>query len=339
MKGIGLAMGDYMLNEGNAQVVGRLAPSPTGALHLGNARSFLLAWLSVRSRNGRLIVRMEDLDHPKVKPWASKAALEDLHWLGLDWDAGPDTNELEYIQSNRKAIYQTYLKQLFEQGLVYPCVCSRNEIENVQSAPHREDQRLIYNGTCRGRFASWENALYFLGEGRLPVWRFKLENQGQTSFIDGLCGECIANYQQDIGDFALARDSFGAGYTFAHVIDDYLMGVTEVLRGDDLLEATHSHIILQKTLGFTTPQYFHVPLVVAEDGRRLAKRHGDTRIAMLREKGYSAKQVVGILAWWCGWAEFGEELSPTDLLNRFDWGCFNRKPAVLTQRVKEFFKL
>lgn len=321
------------------QVVGRLAPSPTGALHLGNARSFLLAWLSVRSRNGRLIVRMEDLDHPKVKPWAATAALDDIHWLGLDWDAGPDTDEQEYIQSNRRAIYGEYLQRLLEQGLVYPCICSRNEIENVQSAPHREDQRLIYNGTCRGRFADWDSATATLCEGRLPVWRFKLEKQGKASFNDLLCGECVSDYQQDIGDFALARDPYGAGYTFAHVVDDYLMGVTEVLRGDDLLEATHSHIVLQLALGLPTPQYLHVPLVVAEDGRRLAKRHGDTRIAMLREKGFSPRQVVGALAWWCGWAELGEELSPEDLLSRFSWDTFNREPAVLTPRVKEYFKL
>lgn len=318
-------------------VVGRFAPSPTGALHLGNARSFLLAWLSIRSRNGRLIVRMEDLDHPKVKPWATKAALDDLHWLGLDWDEGPDTNEKEYIQSNRKAIYQEYLQQLIDKNLIYPCVCSRNEIENVQSAPHREDKRLIYNGMCRGRFESWDVAAATMGEGRLPVWRFKLENHGNASFYDELCGECNADYQLDIGDFALARDKCGAGYTFAHVVDDYLMGITEVLRGDDLLEATHSHIVIQKALNFPTPKYFHVPLVVAEDGRRLAKRHGDTRIATLREKGFSAKQVVGILAWWCGWADFGEELTPEDLLSRFNWESFNKEAAILTPRVKEFF--
>ena len=320
-------------------VVGRLAPSPTGALHLGNARSFLLAWLSVRSRNGKLIVRMEDLDHPKVKPWARAAALEDLHWLGLDWDAGPDTDELEFVQSNRKAIYGEYLQRLLEQKLVYPCVCSRNEIENVQSAPHRDDQRLIYNGTCRGRFPDWDSATAALPEGRLPVWRFKLDTQGTTSFYDEIKGECFADYQADIGDFALAREPNGAGYTFAHVVDDYLMGVTEVLRGDDLLEATHSHIILQQALGFPTPRYYHVPLVVAEDGRRLAKRHGDTRIGMLREKGFSARQVIGVLAWWCGWAEFGEELSPEDLLPRFSWSTFNREQAVLTPQVKEYFKL
>ena len=327
------------MQNGNQPIVGRLAPSPTGALHLGNARSFLLAWLSVRSRNGRLIVRMEDLDHPKVKPWAATAALDDLRWLGLDWDAGPDTDASKYIQSNRRAIYGKYLEQLLDKGLVYPCVCSRNEIENVQSAPHREDQRLIYNGTCRGRFSNWDSATAMLPDGRLPVWRFKLEKQGRSCFVDAIRGECVADYQADIGDFALARDPLGAGYTLAHVVDDYLMGVTEVLRGDDLLEATHSHIVLQRALGFPTPQYVHVPLVVAEDGRRLAKRHGDTRIAMLREKGFTPRQVIGILAWWCGWAEFGEELMPEDLLARFDWASFIREQAVLTPQVKEYFKL
>ena len=332
-------MEQIKLDNNTTNIVGRLAPSPTGALHLGNARSFLLAWLSIRSRNGRLIVRMEDLDHPKVKPWATKAALDDLHWLGLDWDAGPDTDEKEYIQSNRKTIYREYLQRLIDQNLVYPCICSRNEIENIQSAPHRDDQRLIYNGTCRNRFNNWDAAKATLGEGRLPAWRFRLEKEGTISFQDLFCGECIADYQSDIGDFALARDESGAGYTFAHVVDDYLMGVTEVLRGDDLLEATHSHIILQQALELPTPQYIHVPLVVAEDGRRLAKRHGDTRIAMLREKGFSAKQVVGILAWWWGWADFGEELNPEDLLSRFCWDNFNREPAILTPRVKEFFNL
>ena len=316
---------------------GRLAPSPTGALHLGNARSFLLAWLSVRSRGGSLVLRIEDLDHPKVKPGAASQVLEDLRWLGLDWDEGPDAGGPcgPYVQSMRRPLYREALAKLRAAGLAYPCVCSRRDVEEAQSAPHRESVRsLAYDGRCRGRFGSWEEACAALPPDRLPVWRFKSE-PGVSAFDDLVLGR----HEQDaaaLGDFALARDPDGAGYQLACVVDDAAMGVTEILRGDDLAEATHAQLALQRALGLPRPAYAHVPLVVAPDGRRLAKRHGDTRLSALRAAGVSALRVCGLLAWWSGMAEFGEEISPTGLLPRFSLARLPRSPAVLDDDAWRF---
>jgi len=308
---------------------GRLAPSPTGALHLGNARSFLIAWLSLRSRGGRVVMRMEDLDHPKVKSGAAEQAYDDLRWLGLDWDEGDDCGGkyAPYVQSERVDLYRDALHKLESAGLVYPCVCSRSDVEAAQSAPHASEDGLRYSGTCRGRFGSFAEASAVLPDGRIPAWRFRVDN-GITSFVDGFCGLQEQNVAEAVGDFAIARHVDGAGYMLAVVVDDAAMGITEVLRGDDLLATTHRQILLYKALGLECPRFVHVPLVVGSDGRRLAKRHGDTRIATLRESGVSAEKVVGLLAYWCGWADDGESLSASDLLSRFDMSKLSSEPVV-----------
>ncbi len=313
------------------RVVGRLAPSPTGALHLGNARSFLLAWLSVRSRDGRIIMRMEDLDHPKVKPQAAQQALDDLHWLGLDWDEGPELggDNAPYVQTQRAGLYREALEQLQSAGLVYPCICSRRDVENAQSAPQEGEDAVYYAGTCRGRFDSYAAARDLLPEGRLPAWRFRVA-EGSICFDDGFCGRCCEDVAGSRGDFVLARHEYGAGYMLAVVVDDAAMGVTEVLRGDDLLPATFRQLLIYRALGLMPPEFVHVPLVVGPDGRRLAKRHGDTRIAALRAAGVSAERIIGLLAYWCGWAEQGEELRAEQLLTRFDLKSLNPKPVVFT---------
>ncbi|MBO7483153.1 MAG: tRNA glutamyl-Q(34) synthetase GluQRS [Kiritimatiellae bacterium] len=313
--------------------VGRLAPSPTGALHLGNARTFMVAWLRARSQGGRVVMRMEDLDHPRDKPGAASAALEDLRWLGFDWDE-------EHVQSARKAIYREALGFLHARGLVYPCVCSRRDVESAQSAPHAGDQ-LHYPGTCRGRFAGWKEAFDFLNPvpavpPRLPCWRFRVEPGVRVAFEDAFAGRFEADVSERLGDFPLARDEGGAGYTLAAVVDDLLMGVTEVVRGDDLLAATPAQILVARALLDWLPEsrrrlptYCHVPLVVGSDGRRLAKRHGDTRIAAFRESGASAESVVGLLAASCGWCSPGERVSLRALLPRFDLSTIPRRPFVL----------
>ena len=349
--------------------VGRLAPSPTGALHLGNARTFMVAWLRARSQGGRVVMRMEDLDHPRDKPGAGQAAVDDLRWLGFDWDE-------EHVQSQRKAIYRNAMEFLRERGLAYPCVCSRRDVESAQSAPHDGDQ-LFYPGTCRGRFASWQDALTFLNPPpnhltaappnhlttalphhlttappcRLPCWRFRAEGDTFVAFDDAFAGRIEADVASTLGDFPLARDEGGAGYTLAVVVDDLLMGVTEVVRGDDLLAATPAQILVARALlpwlgksptsapnGAKPPDrtsaklsYCHVPLVVGPDGRRLAKRHGDTRIASYREKGVSPEAVLGFLAASCGWCEFGERISLRDLLPRFALAAIPKAPFVVTQ--------
>ena len=319
---------------------GRLAPSPTGALHLGNARTFMIAWLSVRSRGGTLLLRMEDLDHPKNKPGAAGAALDDLRWLGLDWDEGPDLGGpyAPYTQTQRRTHYAGALQTLRARGLAYPCVCSRRDVEAGQSAPHAEDG-LFYPGHCRGRFADYETARRALPPGRLPAWRFRVPEGETVRFEDGFHGPCTQQVAALSGDFVLARDPDGAGYMLAVVVDDAAMGVTEVVRGDDLLPATPRQLLLYRALGLVPPAFIHVPLVVSEEGRRLAKRHGDTRISALRAAGLAPEQVIGLLAWWCGWAAWGERLTLRELLPRFDLATLRREPAVLTPQVKAALKI
>jgi len=310
--------------------VGRLAPSPTGALHLGNARTFMIAWLRARSQGGKVVFRMEDLDHPRDKPGAAAQAVEDLKWLGFDWDE-------EYVQSERKAIYREALDFLRTQTppLVYPCVCSRRDVEAAQSAPHAGEQ-LHYAGTCRGRFASWAEAAAV----RPPCWRFAtshLQPPTCITFTDAFAGPYSADVAATLGDFPLARDEGGAGYTLACVVDDLLMGVTEVVRGDDLLAATPAQILLARALGPWLPSesaartlgYCHVPLVVGRDGKRLAKRHGDTRLATYRAAGRRPEEILGFLAASCGWAKAGEKVSLVDLLPRFDLATIPHRPFMV----------
>ena len=330
--------------------VGRLAPSPTGALHLGNVRTFMIAWLRARSRGGKVIFRMEDLDHPKDKPGAAAQAVEDLKWLGFDWDE-------EYVQSERKAIYREALEALKKghetedgrrESWIYPCVCSRRDVESAQSAPHAGEQ-MFYPGTCRGRFKSWDEAKEFLtasrasrdprdsSVSRTPCWRFRVPENTIVAFDDVFAGHYEQDVSRTLGDFPLARDEFGAGSTLACTVDDLLMGVTEVVRGDDLLAATPAQILLARALRESrildlrreTPGYCHVPLVVGKDGKRLAKRHGDTRIATFRAEGRRPEEILGLLAASCGWAERGERVSLADLVPRFDLGTIPHGPFMI----------
>ena len=300
--------------------VGRLAPSPTGALHLGNVRTFMVAWLRARAQGGKVVFRMEDLDHPRDKPGAAEQAVSDLRWLGFDWDE-------EFVQSRRREHYRAAIEKLHAAGLAYPCVCSRKDVEHAQSAPHAGEQ-LRYPGTCRDRFATWAAAAAV----HPPCWRFRVAAGTVVRFDDVFAGPYEQDVAETLGDFPLARDASGAGYTLAVVVDDAAMGVTEVVRGDDLLPATPAQILVQRALGLPTPAYCHVPLVVGPDGRRLAKRHGDTRIATYRAEGVSPEAIIGRLAASCGWGD-GSPVRLAELVDRFSLDTIPRAPMVIGREL------
>jgi glutamyl-tRNA synthetase len=299
---------------------GRLAPSPTGVLHLGNARSFLLAWLDLRSRGGEVLLRVEDLDGPRVRAGAAEAALEDLAWLGLDWDVGP------VFQIPRLAEYAAALARLAAAGLAFPCVCTRKDVERAASAPHPGEEGPVYPGTCRGRFADADAAR--AASGREPCWRFAVPAGREVALEDRFAGPQRWRVDRDLGDFVIQKRDGEPAYQLAVVVDDAGQGVDEVLRGDDLLPSAARQVLLYEALGLPAPRFAHVPLVVGADGRRLAKRHGDTTVRRFREEGVPAERVVGWLAASCGLVPAGTRCRPADLVAAFELGRVPRGPVV-----------
>ncbi len=299
---------------------GRLAPSPTGVLHLGNARSFLLAWLDLRSRGGEVLLRVEDLDGPRVRAGAAEASLEDLTWLGLDWDAGP------VFQTPRLAEYAAALARLAAAGLAYPCVCTRKDVERAASAPHPGEEGPVYPGTCRGRFP--DAAAARAASGREPCWRFAVPAGREVVLEDRFAGPQRWRVDRELGDFVIQKRDGEPAYQLAVVVDDAGQGVDEVLRGDDLLPSAARQLLLYEALGLPTPRFAHVPLVVGADGRRLAKRHGDTTVRRFREEGVPAERVVGWLAASSGLAPAGASCPPAALVEGFRLDRVPREPVV-----------
>jgi glutamyl-tRNA synthetase len=288
-------------------VVGRLAPSPTGGLHIGHARTFLIAWLAARQAGGSIILRIEDLDASRVRAQAADQAIADLKWLGLDWDAGP------YFQSQRGDAYTQALDRLKADELVYPCTCTRAEIERAASAPHAEDEGPTYPGTCAGRCVADAADL-----GDRPfAWRYRVP-LGPVSWDDLFLGPALGEPARLGGDFVVARNVLGASYQLAVVVDDALMGVNQVIRGDDLVPSTPRQILLHQALGWTPPRFGHVPLAVTAEGRRLAKRDGSIKLAMLREQGGDPRVLIGTLVQSCGWSETVVPSWPADWISRYD---------------------
>lgn len=306
------------MDASHLQVVGRLAPSPTGAQHVGNARTYLIAWLSARSQGGRVVLRIEDIDSPRVRAGAADQALADLRWLGLDWDDGP------VVQTSRLALYEAALQRLREQELVYPCTCSRGDIERAASAPHEEHEGPVYPGICAGRSAADAERL-----GDQPfAWRFRVPAK-PISFVDGLRGRIEIDLQRAGGDFVIWKSAGTPAYQLAVVVDDAAQGVSQVVRGDDLISSTPRQLLLYAALRLRPPRFLHVPLVVGPDGRRLAKRHGDTRLSMLREQGMQAATLLGLLAWSCGWLSQPTPITSRELLPLFRLDTIPREPFVL----------
>lgn len=302
-------------------VVGRLAPSPTGAQHVGNARTYLIAWLSARSRDGRVVLRIEDIDSPRVQPGAADAAAADLRWLGLDWDLGP------IVQTERLSVYEAALARLRSQERVYPCTCSRGDIERAASAPHLEHEGPVYPGTCARRTSAAAAGL----DGRPYAWRFRVEEGPAVfEFEDGFRGPTQVDLLQAGGDFVVWKSANTPAYQLAVVVDDAGQGVTEVIRGDDLVPSTPRQLLLYRALALEPPRFSHVPLVVGPDGKRLAKRHGDTRLASLRARGVRPEALLGLLAYSCGWIDRIEPITLPELRKRFRLETIPPEPFVLT---------
>ncbi len=296
---------------------GRTAPSPTGDLHLGNLRTALLAWLFARQAGGAFIVRVEDLDRPRVRPGATGRMLEDMRWLGLDWDEGPDCGGPfgPYLQSERQAIYEAYLARLVKADLVYPCYCSRAEVARAASAPQGAgDEGPRYPGTCRKLSQSERRARE--AAGRRPCLRFRAPDR-LIAFTDLVAGPVAQNVAEAVGDFIVSRSDGIPAYQFAVVVDDGLMQINQVVRGADLLSSTARQIALFEALGFAVPVFGHVPLVLDAQGARLAKREQAAGVGALRAAGVAPERVVGTLAASCGLCPPGEALSARELLNAF----------------------
>jgi glutamyl-tRNA synthetase len=295
-------------------VVGRLAPSPTGSLHVGNVRTFLWAWLSARAQRGRVILRVEDLDTPRVKEGVVPKMIDDLRWLGFDWDG-----EVA-VQSARRDRYRDVFARL--EGKIYPCRCTRGDIAAAQSAPHDGDQEPHYPGTCRT----------YQGPG--IAWRLRVD-PGKVAFVDRLYGPQSIDVAGTVGDFVVAKTPEQPAYQLAVVADDLDQGVNEVVRGDDLIPSTARQILVHRALGATPPAYGHVPLVVGTDGKRLAKRFGDAQIATLRARGVPPERVIGVLADWSGLG--AGDATPGCLIPKWSWDRVPRERVVLTpERLAEF---
>ena len=316
-----------------AAVCGRYAPSPTGALHLGNLRTALLAWLLARSAGGGFILRMEDLDTPRMRPRAAASILADLRWLGLDWDEGPDVGGPygPYIQSARQSVYLGALARLRARGLLYPCYCTRAELHashaahSIASAPHAGDLPPRYPGTCRN--LSPRERRDREAAGRRPSLRFRVPDE-PISFEDRALGPQTERVSATTGDFIVRRSDGLIAYNLAVVVDDALMGVTQVARGADLLAVTAPQRALALALGYPPPlEYAHLPLATDATGARLAKRDAAEGVAALRARGVAPERVVGALAASVDLWPADQPATPREALAAFDPARIPAQPS------------
>ena len=298
------------------QQIGRFAPSPSGRMHLGNVFSALLAWLSVRSCGGKLVLRIEDLDPDRCRPEYADTLKRDLQWLGLTWD----TEQIP--QSKRSDAYRAEFEQLEKKGRIYPCYCSRGEL-HAASAPHASDGTLVYAGTCRNLTAAERAA-----KTKAPSFRVIVPDE-EISFQDHVQGVFSQNLARDCGDFILRRADGVYAYQLAVVTDDAQAGVTQVVRGCDLLSSTPRQIWLQRELGFPQPEYYHVPLLVAPDGRRLSKRERDLDMQALRSR-FTPEALIGLLAHACGLLDRPQSVSALEMAGDFSWSKVKKENIVIT---------
>jgi glutamyl-tRNA synthetase len=329
-------------HEASQPYIGRLAPSPTGALHLGNIRSFLITWLHCRQNKGKLVLRIEDLHLERIKDGATEQIFDELQWLGLHWDRGPKslldvTNQhtKPYIQSQQKQLYEKALAKLIERELAYPCFCTRKDILEVQTAPHGEHE-LKYLNTCRDPLSTKPSTVD--ADEAIRSYRFKTSNQ-LTEFHDLCHGDQTSNVSHWSGDFVIAKGLQRIGYQLAVVLDDMAQGITHVIRGDDLLLSTHRQILIYQALGAIPPQFMHLPLIIGHDGRRLAKRHGDWKISTLREHGFSPEEILGLIAWTMGMNPSRVSMSLESMLERFSISQLPIAPFLLSSDIAKAYKV
>ena len=282
--------------------IGRFAPTPSGRMHLGNVFSFLIAWLSAKSRGGQIVLRMEDLDTQRTSAEFAEILRDDLSWLGLTWD------HEQQPQSLRSPVYDVYFEKLMDAGLLYPCYCTRSQLHSV-NAPHLSDGTYVYPGTCRD--------LAVPPPGRKGAWRVRVP-EGKWIVDDLLQGRYEEDLSLDCGDFVVRRADGVYVYQLAVTVDDGEAGVTEVVRGVDLLSSAPRQMYLQRLFGFSQPDYGHVPLLVAADGRRLSKRDKDLDLGALRQR-LSAPALIGVLAHAAGLTDRSEPISAVELATEFSW--------------------
>ena len=304
----------------NTPPVGRFAPTPSGRMHLGNVFAAMVAWLSVRSRGGSLVLRMEDLDTQRTSEEYAALLREDLKWLGLDWDLETPP------QSKRSAVYDRYVELLREKGLLYPCYCTRSQLHNV-NAPHLSDGTYVYAGTCRNLTQPPAN--------RAPSWRVIVPDQ-VYSLTDLAQGEFTQNLTTDCGDFVVRRADGVHVYQLAVTVDDGEAGVTEVVRGMDLLGSAPRQMYLQELFGFSHPVYGHVPMLLAADGRRLSKRDKDLDLGALRQR-MRPEELLGQLAFAAGIIQQYEPVSAAELASVFSWDSLKKESIVVDTNNSCFF--
>lgn len=307
--------------------VGRYAPSPSGRMHLGNLCCCLLAWLSARHEGGRVVLRIEDLDAARCPRRFADLLEADLAWLGLGADEGGSRGgpRAPYYQSERSDIYEEFYRRLLRRGLVYPCFCSRSQLR-AAAAPHRADGQVVYAGTCRGLSAAQAAAR---AAEHPPAWRVRVPDE-TIRFTDGHMGAYAENLAADCGDFILRRADGVFAYQLAVVADDALMGVTQVVRGADLLSSTPRQLWLYRMLDLPAPQFYHMPLLLAPDGRRLSKRDGDESLEHLQAR-YTPEQIVGRLAWLCGLQKAPDPRAPAELVDGFCWDAVPKSDILLPE--------
>ena len=302
------------------EIIGRFAPTPSGRMHLGNVFAALLSWLSPKSKGGSWILRMEDLDTLRTKSEYAELLRDDLRWLGLHWDEETEP------QSARSAVYDRYFAQLEEKNLLYPCYCTRSQLHNV-NAPHLSDGTYVYAGTCRNLTQAQRAE-----KKRLPSWRVRVPDR-EFDLDDLVQGPYRENLAADCGDFVVRRADGVYVYQLAVTVDDGESGVTEVVRGWDLQSSAPRQMYLQELFGFDHPEYAHIPMLMAPEGRRLSKRDQDLDMGALRNR-LKPEQLIGVLAHAAGLTETAAPISAEELATVFDWSKIRGREIVVSELGK-----